>query len=203
MPADALKPTSRHDYATPDDRRDVARVERIRAGDVTAFEQLYRDYYRTLVGFTCAYLQSEQQAEDEVQDVFLAIWRHRAEWAPQSSVRAYLFKAARNRALNRLRDRGVSSTARDDALAEGRAIAMGEPPADLDLQVEGAELADAARRAIARLAPRCRMAFTLCRGEGLSYAETAEVMGISEHTVKIQMGRALKALRIGLAHWLT
>jgi DNA-directed RNA polymerase specialized sigma24 family protein len=46
------------------------------------------------------------------------------------------------------------------------------------------------------------MAFTLCRAHGLSYAETAQVMGISEQTVKVQMGRALMALRAGLARWL-
>jgi RNA polymerase sigma-70 factor (ECF subfamily) len=63
-------------------------------------------------------------------------------------------------------------------------------------------MATAAERTIARLPPRCRMAFTLCRAHGLSYAETAQVMGVSEHTVKIQMARALVALRAGLARWL-
>jgi RNA polymerase sigma-70 factor (ECF subfamily) len=204
MPTDASISAARREFAasTPEHCRGGARVQRIRAGEATAFEDVYRDYYRVLVGFVYTYLRSEPQAEEVVQDVFLAIWRHRAQWQPRTSLRAYLFGAARNRALNRLRDQGVASTARDDAGIEGRMLAMGEPAAAVDLQIEGAELADAARRAIARLAPRCRMAFMLCREEGLSYAETAEVMGISEHTVKIQMGRALKALRVGLAQWL-
>ncbi len=204
MPTDASSPTALREYAASasEHSRDDARVQRIRAGDAAAFEDVYREQYRALVGFVYTYLRSEPQAEEVVQDVFLGVWRHRAQWQPRTSLRAYLFGAARNRALNRLRDQGVASSTRDDAGIEGRMLAMGEPPAAVDLQIEGAELAEAARRAIARLAPRSRMAFLLCREEGLSYAETAEVMGISEHTVKIQMGRALKALRVGLAQWL-
>ena len=201
----ALESGTRLDRTTPHlagDPRDVARVDAIRRGDPSAFEEVYRAYYRSLVGFIHTYVRSESIAEEEVQNLFLSIWRHRAQCAPRTTLRAYLFKAARNRALNRLRDDGVSVAASQNAIAERRMLAMGEAPAPLDQQLEASELAEAAQRAIARLAPRCRMAFTLCRSEGLSYAETAEVMGTSEHTVKIQMGRALKALRIGLAHWL-
>jgi RNA polymerase sigma-70 factor (ECF subfamily) len=79
---------------------------------------------------------------------------------------------------------------------------MGEPPQALDEQVQATELAAAAQRAIERLPARCKMAFLLCREHGLSYAETAQVMGISEHTVKIQMTRALKAIRLALTPWL-
>ncbi|HEY9225320.1 MAG TPA: RNA polymerase sigma-70 factor, partial [Gemmatimonadaceae bacterium] len=198
MPLDAFRPSTRYERPAPlvrDDAVDVARVDRIRQGDQSAFEEVYREHYGALVGFVYTYLRSEPLAEEEVQDLFLAVWRHRTEWQPRTTLRAYLFKAARNRALNRLRNQGVTTAVWEDAAAEGRTLAMGETPPALDQQVEADELAEAARSAIARLAPRCRMAFVLCREEGLSYAETAEVMGISEHTVKIQMGRALKALR--------
>ena len=60
----------------------------------------------------------------------------------------------------------------------------------------------AANVAVERLAPRCRETFVLVRQHGLTYAQAAEVMGTSEHTVKIQMQRALAALRRHLAAWL-
>jgi RNA polymerase sigma-70 factor (ECF subfamily) len=163
---------------------------------------MYQAYYRALVGFVYTYVRSEPAAEEEVQELFLAIWHHRQRWDVRTTLRAYLFKAARNRALNYLRHEGVSSTVLDDAVAEGRAIAMGESPRDVQQDIEADELAGAAQRAVARLPARCRTAFTLCRAHGLSYAETAQVMGISEHTVKVQMARALAALRAGLARWL-
>ena len=201
MRFDALRPPQSNELHR-DDADDQAWIAQVRRGDRRAFELIYRSYYQALVGFVYNYLRSEALAEDEVQELFLAIWRHRERWEPRSTLRAYLFKGARNRALNRLRHEGVTSAACESAVAENRTIAMGEAPADLDLQAEADELAVAAQQAIIRLPPRCRMAFTLCRAHGMSYAEAAQVMGISEHTVKIQMTRALRALRAGLAHWL-
>ena len=184
------------------DAEERACAQRVRAGDKDAFERLYRAYYRRLVGFVFTYLHSEPIAEELVQDVFLAVWRERERWELRTTVRAYLFQSARNAALNHLRHEGVSQSALENAAADGRALAMGERPAALDVQQEADELATVAQAAIAKLPPRCRMAFTLCRAHGLTYAETAQVMGVSERTVKMQMARALLALRAGLARWL-
>jgi RNA polymerase sigma-70 factor (ECF subfamily) len=206
MRLDTLRRPALHDPPATtlprNDAEDLARVARIRTGDRVAFEQMYRAYYRPLVGFVYTYLRSDSLAEEEVQELFLAIWRHRSRWELQTTLRSYLFKSARNRALNHLRHAGVASAAHADAASESRTIAMGEIQPAIDEQVEAGELAAAAQRTIDRLPPRCRMAFTLCRAHGLSYAETAQVMGISEQTVKVQMGRALMALRAGLARWL-
>jgi len=57
----------------------------------------------------------------------------------------------------------------------------------------------AVRQAIGRLPDRCRLVFTLHREQGLTYSEVAEVLGISPRTVEVQIGRALKSLRKGLA----
>lgn len=194
------------DESGPNGATDIeerADVDRVRAGDKAAFERLYRAYYRRLVGFVYLYVHAEPIAEEVVQDVFLAIWRERARWELRTTVRAYLFQAARNTAFNHLRHQGVSRSVVDGAVADGRALAMGEGPPALDAQQEADELARAALAAIGRLPARCRMTYTLCRGHGLSYGETAQVMGISEHTVKVQMARALQALRTELAHWLS
>jgi RNA polymerase sigma-70 factor (ECF subfamily) len=185
-----------------DDAEDHRRVARVRAGDRQAFEAIYRAYYQALVGFVCGYLKSEATAEEVVQELFLAIWRHRDRWELSTTLRAYLFKSARNRALNYLRHEGVIAALDESTEGNHRPPAMGEAPPQVDQQLEADEMATAAERTIARLPPRCRMAFTLCRAHGLSYAETAQVMGVSEHTVKIQMARALVALRAGLARWL-
>jgi len=55
---------------------------------------------------------------------------------------------------------------------------------------------------VTELPPRCREVFTLTRDRHLSYAEAAEVLGISRKTVEIHVGRALALLRQHLADWL-
>jgi len=205
MRLDALRSLHGIDHPSALPRNDAdsdAWVAGVRAGDRHAFELMYRAYYQRLVGFVCAYIRSESAAEEEVQELFLAIWRDRERWELHTTLRAYLFKGARNRALNHLKHEGVTIAACESAVSEKRTLAMGEPAATVQETMEAEELEAAARVAISRLPPRCRMAFNLCRAHGLSYAEAAQVMGISEHTVKIQMTRALSALRAGLAQWL-
>src|SRR5690606_17575924 len=80
----------------------------------------------------------------------------------------------------------------DDETAAG--VELSSPPADDDLTYT--ELSAAITHAIEQLPERCRLTFLLSRHEGLSYQEIAKVLGVSVKTVEMQMGRALKALRI-------
>src|SRR5215207_2149794 len=75
-------------------------VERIRAGDEAAFEALFRALAPGLCTLVTRYVHSRDIAEEIVQDLFLDIWTRRAELAIDRSIAAYLFGAARNRALN-------------------------------------------------------------------------------------------------------
>src|SRR5206468_691304 len=61
-----------------------ALVDRIRAGDMDAFETLYRSYWQPLYAFAFRYVRSKPDAEDVTQEVFLRIWRGRADWLPRS-----------------------------------------------------------------------------------------------------------------------
>ena len=186
------------------ERRDEQRmVAGVRAGDREAFETIYRTYYRPLVGFIYPYLGSEALAEEQVQELFLALWRLRADWQLRTTLRAYLYRGARNRALNYLKHARVEDGAASALPADEPSYGMGQPPAAIDDAAVAGELAAAVRRALQRLPRRCRMTFQLSRDHGLSYPEIAHAMGVSEHTVKIQMSRALKAMREALAPWLS
>jgi len=176
-------------------------VARIGAGDIAAFEELYRAHAPALLSFAHARLHSREVAEDLVQDLFLVLWRNRAEWELKGSLRSYLFGALRNRIVSYRRAR----QAREGQLrrVEEDAVQLDSLPSAhrADHLVREKELAAAIERAIESLSPRNRETFLLVRQHNLSYAETAEILGISVKGVEMNMVRALAALRKELAHW--
>src|SRR5215216_5650542 len=83
-------------------------VERIRAGDEPAFEALFRALAPGLCALVTRYVGARAVAEEIVQDLFLELWTRRSELSIDQSIAAYLFTAARNRALNhRKRERRI------------------------------------------------------------------------------------------------
>ena len=165
-------------------------LARIRAGDRRAFEEVFRAHYRALVAFVHGYVRSRAEAEELVQEVFLGTWLRREGLAATDSVRGYLYRSARNQALNHLRHRRVER----EWAAEVKAADPPRTPAG-DSAVLEKDLAAAVRRAVDALPERCRMVFSLSRDHGLGYAEIAEAMEISVKTVETQMTKALRALR--------
>ncbi len=83
-------------------------ADRIRGGDRTAFEALYRKYWQPLYAFAFRYVRSKEDAEEVVQDVFFRIWRGRADWVPAGAVRNYVYCAVRNAARDRLERTAVA-----------------------------------------------------------------------------------------------
>lgn len=172
-------------------------VPRIRAGDAQAFEQVFRALHGPLVAFALRYTGDTARAEEVVQDVFFAIWQSRTEWAPQGSLRAYVFGAVRNRALN-VRRRDVLEQDWTAEAAQTDVPPLHNVAADLDAEAEQAELVARAQAALDALPERCRLVMHLRWREGMSYAEIAEVMGIGVKGVENQLSRGLKAVRARL-----
>lgn len=168
---------------------------RLKAGRQDAFESIFKSYYPQLVGVAESMLRERAAAEDVVQDVMVELWRRRENMDVATSLRAYLFRAVRNRALNQLRHQKVAPRA-DPGAAELVSI----PATDRDFETR--EINRALRAAVAGLPDRCREVFELSRIQRLSYAEIATALDISVKTVEAQMGKALRVLREALAAWL-
>jgi RNA polymerase sigma-70 factor (ECF subfamily) len=162
----------------------------IREGNAGAFEAWFRTYYRRLCGVVYAYVGSAETSEEIVQELFLKIWRQRESLDITDSLEGYMFRAARNEALNHLKHRRVELQWRGREQAAERPVA---PAADDALSER--ELSRAIDAAIAALPERCRVVFLMSRRQGLSYAEIADALGISVKTVEVHIGRALKTLR--------
>jgi len=167
-------------------------LARIRAGDTSAFEAVFREHAAALADFALRYVRSRETAADVVQDVFLNVWQHRASWRTPGSIKSYLFASVRNRALDVLKHGTVAERwAEQVAYAELPETA----PASVEEVLDANDLNTALERALALLPERRRRVFLFRFKAGLSYAEIAEVMGTTTKTVENQVSRALKSLR--------
>ncbi len=162
------------------------------AAEHAAFETIFRSHYQALVGFGQRFTGSTAAAEEVVQDVFLALWRQRDAMPVGDKIRPYLYRAVHNRALNAVRHERVVR-AREAEIPEPSFA----PSSDEELLRRETERL--VREAVERLPERCRLIFILSREQKLTYAQIAEVAGVSIKTVETQMGRALRSLRNSLA----
>ena len=168
-------------------------AERIRTGDVDAFERVFRSYFAPLCVVVNGYVRAPDIAEELVQDLLLTFWDQRATIELRDSLRVYLFRAARNRALNSLR-----RTRREIAWARDAADERRRPPPktpDVHTTIESRELSAAINATISELPERRRLAFQLTQQAGLSHADAAAVMGIAPKTIAIHLGLARQELR--------
>jgi RNA polymerase sigma-70 factor (ECF subfamily) len=176
------------------DDRERPWVEGVRHGDADAYEAMFRAYAAPLCAFACRMVRSRAVAEELVHDVFLSIWARRKEWDPRGSLKAYLFRAVQNRALNVTRRERVAR-----AFVE-REAAWGEPRVapTADRQTLRDEGQATVLAAVAELPPRMRAVFMLRWSNRLSFAEIGQQLGIAPKTAENHMGRAVALLRAAL-----
>lgn len=168
-------------------------AERIAQGDPAAFEALFRAEYTGLCRFLAGQVGSAAEAEEIAQEVLLRLWNARGRLREHASLRAYLYRSARNAAINHRR-RAALERRHSEVAHVPLAVS---PAADERLRLR--LLAEAATAAVRELPERCRLIFDMSRSSHLTHAEIAEALDISPRTVETQIGRALALLRRRLA----
>jgi len=181
------------DAAAAGDRHvdEATLMERLRADDAGALDVLLARYWSPIVSYARHLVGSVDTAEDIAQEAFVHLWQARNVWRA-GSVPAFLFRAARTRALNEHRRRR-----RFRMVAARRPDSPGPPPPDVELESE--TLRRAFEDALASLPPRRREVFVLTRLQRLSHAEVAELLSLSPQTVANHLSAALAQLRTLLA----
>jgi len=175
----------------PRDEADRALLDRIRAGDVAAYESVFRAYFAPLSDFCESIVGSSEAAEEVVQEILWSLWERRATLDVHESFRAYLFSAVRYRALNDVRNH----KRRADLLARDAAAVEPAEASDAERTTEVADLVAHLRRVIATLPESRQHVLALRWDHGLSYAEIAVVVGSSVKAVEVQLNRTLNQLR--------
>lgn len=170
---------------------DRALVDRCRAGDLGAFEELYRQHSGKLFSLACRMLGNPSDAEDLLQDIFLQAHRKLDGFRGDSALATWLYRLAMNQCLDHLRSRTARTNQVTDTLDE-------EPgwyqPGQRGLAEQTVSKIDI-ERALARLPDGCRAAFVLHDVEGLEHREVAGILGIAEGTSKSQVHKARLRLR--------
>ena len=184
---------------------DVALVERVRAGDVSAYDTLVHKYERQLFRISQHITQNREDAEDVMQDAFLKAYQKLDQFQGNSKFYTWLVRIAVNESLMRLRKR---RTGKMVSIDEDIETDEGSVPRDLadwapdpEQNYGQAELAEILRKTIQGLPPGFRIVFVLRDVEGLSTEETAETLGLSVPAVKSRLLRARLQLRERLSRY--
>lgn len=177
----------------------------IRSGSEDAFSLLFHAHYVDLVGYAESYLASHEEAEEVVCELFVRIYEIRQEWQPGTNLRAYLFRAVRNRVLNLIRNnkREAERSFRftSEMYLESDSL-LQDIHADLEDEEEDIKVRKVLEQAIASLPPRAREVVSLRWKEGMSDDMIAQIMDTTVAGVRMQASRALKVLKERLAGYL-
>jgi RNA polymerase sigma-70 factor (ECF subfamily) len=167
---------------------DTALVASVQAGDVDAFEALYKQHAARIYSLASRMAGSPDEGEDLVQEIFLQAYRKLGSFKGDASVGTWLYRLAVNHCLDFVRSRRAKMgrvTDTLDAAGSFEPVSPRETPlARLDLE-----------RAIEQLPPGCREAFVLHDVEGFDHKEVARLLGIAEGTSKSQVFKARMKLR--------
>jgi RNA polymerase sigma-70 factor (ECF subfamily) len=135
-------------------------------------------------------------SEEVVQEIFIRVWKARKKYERRAKFTTWLYTIATRTCLNELR-RGVHKKKHDSLDREGAKEPAGEAPR-ADEMVQGERMQKKVEELLGQLPENQRAAFVLVRFGGRSYAEVAQILGISQSAVKSVVFRATEALRRGL-----
>lgn len=171
-------------------------IQEIKAGNMLAFDEVYRRYSKRLFRFAFNLLKLKEDAENIVQDVFLNLWANRHKVEKGTSLKYYIFAIAYHSSINIIRKKSKESGYLENLRS------LQEPTEEpVDLKLEYKELDEKLKAIIGSLPVRQKEVYILHKVEGLRYLEISEQLGISLNTVENHMSRALKTIRKRLGNY--
>ncbi|MGH4018167.1 MAG: RNA polymerase sigma factor SigM [Pseudonocardiaceae bacterium] len=163
------------------------------SGDPHAFSELVRRHRDRMWAVALRTLRDPDEAADALQDAFISAFRAAGSFRGQSQVSTWLHRIVVNACLDRMRRRQARATAPLPEEGPGEPAAPRDAIADRETRLAVAD-------ALAELPPDQRAAVVLVDVQGYSVAETAELLGVAEGTVKSRCARARVKLAILLGH---
>ena len=168
-------------------------LEKLRGGNSEAFSFLFKLYYKDLVLFGGTILLDKVACEDIVQTVFMRLWKDHTTLQIETSLKSYLLKAVRNSCLDEIRHQ-YSVREHESHMLSKRML----HEIDTEEYILHSDLNTHLSEALQKLPVECRTAFEMNRFECMKYKEIAKQLGVSERTIEVRIGKALKLLKESL-----
>lgn len=166
------------------------------AGDLNMFEFIFQAYKERAFGVAIKILKSPTEAEDIVQEVFLAVWQSRVRLNEIYDPEAWLFTITYNAVYTRLR-----KAARNQEIIDNIIYYISRKQNLTEEVVATHEMNQLVQEALGQLSPQQRTVYELSKEEGLSYHEIADHLHISKNTVRNHLASAIKTVRAYLRKW--
>ena len=165
-------------------------------GDAEAVSALYTRYRRKLLNYLYRLTGDRATAEDLTQETFLRVVRHLPSYRPTGSVGGWIFRIAKNLALNSFRDRKAQkevpleepeTDSGEGEMKESKIPHSGPGP---DREAGSRETERQIQQALLQLPPVFREALILCDIQGHAYKEAAQMLECSINTIASRLARA-------------
>lgn len=167
--------------------------EKVKKGDLKAFEVLFKEYYGPITRFALSMVRDKSIAEEIAQEIFMYLWEKKEQIELKTVFKSYLFTSAKYKAINYIKLELPKLQATTDL--EGiRGFSQPDMASD-----DSERLKIRIQFAIEQLPEKCKNIFVLSRYGGMTYVEIAEDLGLSVKTIENQMSIALKKLKESLS----
>lgn len=174
----------------PHNNTEIELLMKLKSGDLTAFDQIYKLYSIRIYWNILKMVKSEDDAKELLQDVFLKVWEKRNLLDPEQSFRSYLFQISKFTVYNFIRKNNLDKKLKDYLSQEN---------SELYTHVEellSYKQSDAfIQETIEQLPPQRKQVYKLCKIEGKSYDEVSKMLGISTSTISDHIVKATKFIK--------
>ncbi len=180
---------------------EIELIKKAQHGDMASFEKLIYTYDRNVLSLAYSYINDQEDAKDIYQDVFLRVFKGLKNFEFRSEFSTWLYRITVNVALtHKTKKNKYSYASLDEELtnADGETQLVHEAIADSsnsDERAISSEISENVTQAIEKLSPQQKMVFTLKHFEEYKIKEIAEMMNLSEGTVKNYLFNATLKMR--------
>jgi RNA polymerase sigma-70 factor (ECF subfamily) len=174
---------------------------KIAQDDRQAFNLFFDYYYPRLLKYAYYFVDSYENAEEVVSDVFVKLLKKKNELSKIEHFSRYIYSAVKNQCftfIQKKANQAAKLTVSSDDEADFIICESSNPESDYLKK----ELIDAIRQAINNLPPKRRTIYQMIKEQGLSYQDTAELLNISKKTVEVHMGLAIAGIRRAMQEYL-
>jgi len=161
--------------------------------DHAAFTEIYNRHWRGLFVYAYTILSDKDEAADVVQDIFTTLWNRSAD-LKILSLKSYLLVAVKNQAL-----KAIYKTSRADVYAAEMAACFSENAGSTDDAANLRELCNIIDQAVETMPATMRVVYVRNKYEECSHQSIAEELGITEHSSRTILNRAMNLLRTKLS----